>query len=314
MTLPRGATIPMLRRRAAMLAQMREFFAQRGVLEVETAAISAAATPDPALLSLRAVGESAGGYLHTSPEFMMKRLLAAGSGDIFQLCRVYRDGEIGRWHEPEFTLLEWYRIDYNEHALMDEVEELVTALLGSKRLNAAAQRTTYDGAMRAALGAGCDADAPTLAGALRAQGIDPPAQSKREDLLDLAMASVVSAQFPNDRLTFVHDYPASQAALAQIRPGKPPVAARFELFFGSIELANGFYELRDAAEQRLRFKRENAARRAPVLLDEEFLAALASGLPECAGVALGFDRLVAAASGADSLAEVIAFTHQTLSP
>ncbi|MGD2167184.1 MAG: EF-P lysine aminoacylase EpmA [Gammaproteobacteria bacterium] len=313
MTLQRGAPIEVLRRRAELLMQLRSFFAQKGVWEVDTASLSAAASPDPALQSMRLAGPRAAGYLHTSPEYMMKRLIAQGSGDIYQLCRVYRDGELGRWHEPEFMLLEWYRIGYDEHALMDEVAELVTKLLGSGRLRADAQRITYDAALLAATGLASDADTASIRQALISQGIEVPAQTDHDDVLDLAMASVVSRRFPQDALTFVHDYPVSQAALARINPGARPRAARFEVFLGSLELGNGFRELTDAREQRARFETENAARAAKgltaVALDEGFLAALAAGLPECSGVALGFDRVVAAALGAESLSEVLAFTH-----
>jgi lysyl-tRNA synthetase class 2 len=301
-----------------MLARVRAFFAAAGVLEVETASLSAAATPDPALQSMQAEGQIAGGYLQTSPEYMMKRLLADGSGDIFQLCRVYRDGESGKWHEPEFTLLEWYRIGHDEHALMDEVDKLLSALLGTERLRAGAQRITYDAALQASVGLTSEADTQNLIQALKQSDVDVPGQMSHDAVLDLAMATVVCSRFPGDALTFVHDYPVSQAALARINNGQRPRAARFEVFLGSLELGNGFHELSDAGEQRVRFERENAARLAAGLeavpVDESFLAALEAGLPDCSGVALGFDRVVAAALGAESVAEVIAFTHALLSP
>lgn len=317
MSLQRGAQIEMLQRRAAMLAQMRAFFAERGVLEVETSSISAAATPDPALESMTAMARVTAGYLHTSPEYMMKRLLSDGSGDIYQLCRVYRDGESGKWHEPEFMLLEWYRLGFDEHALMDEVDTLLTALLG-RRLRSASQRITWDAALHSVTGLTRAADTGAFTRMLNSHGIDVPEHCSMNDLLNLAMATVVSASFPPATLTFVHDYPASQAALAQIKDNDRDVAGRFEVFLGRLELGNGFCELTDAHEQRTRFTNENAARaaagQAEMPIDEAFLAALEAGLPECAGVALGFDRIVAAATDAQSVADVVAFTHQPLSP
>jgi len=317
MTLRRGATIETLRLRADLLARTRTFFAARGALEVETASVSAAATPDPALASVEASGRSWAGYLHTSPEYMMKRLIADGSGDIYQLCRVYRDGEIGRWHEPEFTLLEWYRIGFDEHALIEEVEALLLELLGSGRLRGPAIRIAYDRALEAALGVSSRARTQALADALGARGVDVPAALPHDAVLDLAMGTVVSPGFSTDALTFVHDYPVSQAALASINPGPPPTAARFEVFLGALELGNGFRELTDADEQHARLVRENAARAqaglAPVPLDMSFIDALRAGLPDCAGVALGFDRIVAAAAGAAHLASAVAFTHSDVS-
>lgn len=318
MTLRRGATLETLALRAELLARVRSWFAERGVLEVETASLSAAATPDPAIASFGAHGRTFSGYLHTSPEFMMKRLIADGAGDIYQLSRVYRDGELGRWHEPEFVLLEWYRVGCDEHALMDDVEDLLQALLGPARLRAPALRVEYDAAFAAALGLTSHATSGALADSLRTRNIDVPRATAHDGLLDLALSTVVSATFPQDSLTFVHDYPASQAALACINSGAHPTAARFEVFLGSLELGNGFRELTDAAEQRARFEAENAARRRdglpPVPLDESFLAALDRGLPACAGVALGFDRVVALAAGARCLAGSVAFTHADISP
>lgn len=317
MSLRRGARIEMLRRRAVMLAQMRAFFAERGVLEVETSSLSAAATPDPALESMTALARVTTGYLHTSPEYMMKRLLADGSGDIYQLCRVYRDGESGKWHEPEFMLLEWYRLGIDEHALMDETDALLTALLGT-RLRGASKRITWDAALQSVTGLTRSADTNSFSRMLNSHGIDVPEHSSLNDVLDLAMATVVSASFPPDALTFVYDYPAAQAALARIKDDERDVAARFEVFLGKLELGNGFCELTDAREQRARFTSENSSRaaagQAEMPIDEEFLAALEAGLPECAGVALGFDRVVAAATGAQSVADVVAFTHQPPSP
>jgi len=315
-----GAAPATLRLRAAMLAQIRAFFAARGVLEVETPALSPAGVSDLALTSVTAGARSLGPrplYLHTSPEYAMKRLLASGSGDIYQLARVFRDDELGRWHQPEFTLLEWYRVGWDELALMVEVEELVRDALAAvpdarRPLEAAAVRITYADACMRALGLPPTSATSSLVAAVRARGIDVPPALDHDAVLDLAFSTLVVPGFAPDALTFVHDYPASQAALARLMPGPPPVAARFELFARGIELANGFAELTDAAEQRRRFEAELGARRragreAPPL-DENLLAAL-EHLPPCAGVAIGVDRLVALAAGVDSVAAAMSFAH-----
>ena len=316
MTLERGATIDTLRFRAALLARIRAFFAARGVLEVETAALSPAAPTDPALESIAADVERLGGkrFLHTSPEFAMKRLLADGIGDIYQLCRVYRDGEIGRWHQPEFTMLEWYRIGFDDGKLMDEVEALVREAAGGRAAEWPACRIAYREAFERALGVDPFASTHAVEECLRERGIDVPAGLDADGVLDLAFAAVVMPALPTDTWVFVHDYPASQAALARIKPGTPPVAARFELFAQGLELANGWAELTDAAEQRRRFDADQRVRQQRGLprrpIDEAFLAALEQGLPDCAGVALGVDRLVAVAAGLPSIAATVAFAHR----
>jgi lysyl-tRNA synthetase class 2 len=297
-----------------MLAQARAFFAARGVLEVETPILSAAAVSDPQLESLatRIAGLPGEFYLQTSPEYAMKRLLAAGSGDIFQICKVFRDAERGRWHNPEFTMIEWYRLGFDDAALMDEVEALVGTLLEPQRTLPPAERLTYTAALERH--AGVDAhhsrDAELTAAAQR-HGIVCDARLDRDAKLDLLMGLVVGPRLGLDGPCFICDYPASQAALARLKPGVPAVAARFELYLEGVELANGFHELQDAAEQRARFSRDLSCRRERGQLqrpvDENLLAALEHGMPECAGVALGFDRLVALALGVDSLALSMAF-------
>ena len=317
-----AASLATLRQRAAVLAAIRAFFAARGVLEVETPALSRAGVTDPAIESVTATARSLGTaplYLHTSPEFAMKRLLAAGSGDIYQLCRVFRDDELGRWHEPEFTLLEWYRVGFDDERLMSEVAELIGAALGAVAGGSGAAprravRVRYADALQRAVGALPDAPTAALVERLERRGIDVPPGLAHNAVLDLAFATLVVATFDPLALTFVHDYPASQAALARLKATTPPVAARFEVFSGGIELANGFHELLDPVEQRRRFEAERttrvaAGRHAPPL-DEALLAALEAGLPDCAGVALGFDRLVALALEHDNVASAIAFTHR----
>jgi lysyl-tRNA synthetase class 2 len=304
-----------LRRRAAMLARVREFFAARGVLEVDTPILSAAGVTDPQIESLvTRVGGMAGRFfLSTSPEFPMKRLLAAGSGDIYQVCKVFRDAERGRWHNPEFTLLEWYRLDFDDAALMTEVEVLIRELLAPGRSLEPAERLTYAQALERYAGVDPHAAADDeLERAAARLGIACETRLDRDAKLDLLMALAVGPKLGRERPCFICDYPASQASLARLKPGVPRVAARFELYLDGIELANGFHELSNADEQRERFTRDLAVRRARAQplppVDERLLAALAAGIPNCAGVALGFDRLVALALGATQLSQAMAFS------
>jgi len=305
------ASIATLEVRARMLRAAREYFTATRALEVETPTLSVAAVTDVHLASIASTALQQRRFLHTSPEYAMKRLLAAGCGDIWQLCRVYRDEESGRWHNPEFTLLEWYRIGMDHHALMGDVERLVTTLLPASRHSDRAERLSYRDAMQ--LHAGVDAlDDPSavLIARLHSAGIDVPAglHQDRDACLDLLMSTLVGPQLGHDRLTFIFDYPASQAALARVH-GR--VASRFEAYLDGIELANGFHELVNAQEQRSRFQqdlRERERRGLPAVpVDEAFLAALQAGLPDCSGVALGFDRLVMCATGAKHIDEVLAF-------
>ncbi len=319
-----SADLHALRLRAELLARIRAFFAARKVLEVETPLLSAAAIPDPHLASFATVYSGPGPrngqtlYLHTSPEFPMKRLLAAGSGCIYQIARVFRNGEAGRRHNPEFTLLEWYRVGFDHHQLMAEVAELVTALLGERRTLADPESLTYQQAFQQYLELNPHrATVAELAACAERQGVSIPPGMPMDQLdpwLDLLLTQRIEAHLGRGRLCFLYDYPASQAALARLRPGDPPVGERFELYLDGIELANGFHELGDAVEQRRRFAAENTARQAhglPVMpVDENLLAALDAGLPECAGVALGVDRLVLLAAGKTALAEVLAFPFE----
>jgi lysyl-tRNA synthetase class 2 len=285
------------------------------VLEVETPVLSAAAVSDPQIecLSTQIAGTPRRAYLCPSPEYAMKRLLAAGSGDVYQICKVFRDAEHGRWHNPEFTMLEWYRIGFDDTALMDEVEELIGQLLAPARALPSAERLSYRDAMlrHAGVDAFAASDAELL-DAARRHAVKCETQLDRDAKLDLLMGLVVGPQLGRTRPCFVCDYPASQAALARLKPGTPPVAARFELYVEGLELANGFHELVQPKEQRARFLHDlkHRAERGQVQppLDENLLAALEHGIPECAGVALGFDRLVAIALGADRLADALSFS------
>ncbi len=323
-----------LERRAALLSCTRTFFAKRGVLEVETPMLVSAPVTDVHIHSARAELEPGTPpyFLHTSPEYAMKRLLAAGWGDLFQICRVVRGAERSRLHNPEFTLIEWYRLGFSLEELMSEVEALVHELLGPGADQAGAgqagagqagapraserragERMTYRDAFARELHLDpLTAELGELAQAARTAGYEaatgaPP----RDELLDFLMATCVGPKLGRGTLTFVHRYPASQAALARLDPSDPRVALRFELYCEGIELANGFQELASAAEQRSRFQRDLQDRRARGLpeprIDERLLAALQAGPPECSGVALGFDRMVMIATGARHIDEVLAF-------
>lgn len=306
-----------LQRRAELLRRLRAFFDQRGVLEVETPLLGRFTNPDPALASLPVLGDGWGEgrgpshFLQTSPEFAMKRLLAAGSGAIYQVCKAFRGGERGRRHNPEFSLLEWYRPGFDYHQLMDEVAALVRTLADDAHL--AEERLTY-GALFGRIGVDPHhAEPAELRAVAQAQGIGGAGglDLPRDGWLDLLLTHCLEPALGRGRLSFVYDYPEGQAALARLREGPPPVAERFELYWEGMELANGFQELTDAAEQRQRFSREQAQRQAEgadaPALDDRFLAALASGLPECAGVALGLDRLLMVLAGATHIDQVLPF-------
>jgi elongation factor P--(R)-beta-lysine ligase len=309
-----------LRERAALLERARRFFATRGVLEVDTPLLVNAPVSDVHLHSatVQLAPGAAPHYLHTSPEYAMKRLLAAGSGDIWQICHVVRGAECGRLHNPEFTLIEWYRLGVSLGQLMEEVEALVRTLLGAAATGRASERLSYREAFLRELGLDpLSASEETLATAVRALGFSPQASVpgdrpvRRDEWLELLMGARVGPRLGLAKLTFVQGFPASQAALARLDPADARVAERFELFCEGVELANGFHELSSEPEQRARFEADNAERSRnglPVApLDERLLAALAAGLPDCAGVALGFDRTLMIAAGAHSIEEVLPF-------
>ena len=299
-----------------MLRRARDFFAAKSVLEVDTSILSRFAVTDPNIesLSARSILEPEL-FLQTSPEYKMKRLLAAGFGDIFQICKVFRDGELGRNHLPEFTMVEWYRLDFNLQDIMRETTEFVAELLARAGLGASTEYLSYQEAFEsiihlnpfsaeiADLRNSSDAD-EALADAL---GDD------RDAWLDLLLADKVTSKFPNDRLTVLCHYPISQAALARRCPADARVADRFEVFFGSLELANGFVELTDADEQLARFEQDRAARsdrgKTTHRIDRDLIDALQAGLPPCAGVAAGFDRLMMLHAGESDLSAVTSFVY-----
>jgi len=315
-----SATFTALRLRARLYQAIRAFFAERDVLEVETPLLSQSGNTDPNIVSfeLRFSGRTDGGprtrWLRTSPEYPLKRLLAAGLGDCYELGRVFRDGEAGGRHNPEFTMLEWYRVGWDHDRLIDEVATLVQVALAMVGRSATMQRISFRELYLQRLQVDpFTADDATLRAALGGIDIDPRGLV-RDDWLDLLMTHRLQPAFDPDRLLAVYDYPASQCALARIRPDDPPVAERFEAYLGPLELANGYHELGDAGEQRTRFDRDRDVRRgrrdAVPPLDERLLSALQAGLPDCAGVALGVDRLLMAMTGSDRIADVLAFPFE----
>jgi lysyl-tRNA synthetase class 2 len=333
-----SAALSALRARAEIVADIRTFFRERGVLETETPLLCAAGAVDehldpiPVTCRLPGAPSPVLRYLVTSPEHSMKRLLAAGSGPIYQITRAFRDNERGRLHNPEFTILEWYRPGFDHLALMDEVEALVERVLamglrwvkthatgaetGGHPAGAAPTRfarTTYRAAFAKAIGLDpFEAPADRLAAAV--SGSTVSSETPRDEILNLLLVERVEPTLGFDRPTFLLDYPASQAALARVRPEDPPVAERFELYVRGVELANGYHELLDPLEQARRFREANDARRRagkPELpIDARFLEALRQGMPPCAGVALGLDRLIMLALGGTTIDAVVTFPFE----
>ncbi len=312
-----SAPITNLLKRAGLLADIRRFFADRGVLEVETPAMSQATVTDIHLVPFqtRFVGPGAAEgrdlWLMTSPEYHMKRLLTAGSGPIYQMGRCFRNEEAGRHHNPEFTLLEWYRPHYDMYRLMNEVDDLLQQILECD----AAESLSYQQAFLRHLNVDpLTADKSELVACAQKLGVGDLAtrEEDRDTLLQLLFMLGVEPHIGQEnKPAFIYHFPASQAALAEISTEDHRVAERFEVYFKGVELANGFRELRDSKEQRQRFELDNRRRALAGLpeqpIDEYLLAALSQGMPDCSGVALGIDRLVMLALKADSLQEVIAF-------
>lgn len=305
------------RSRAGMLRRVRGYFDQRDVLEVDTPALSRTAVSDIQIESFE-IADSvvAGGplFLHTSPEFRMKRLLAAGYPDIFSIARVFRDGEAGAKHQPEFTMLEWYRHELTLSQIIEDTTTLIAHVLADAAPALEPVRIDYYAAFADAVRV--DARTASVEQLMDAAGADERLRAalgpERDAWLDLLLATRVIPKFRPDGLTVLQHYPASQAALARLCPDNPDVADRFEVFLGSLELANGYVELTDAAEQAARIARDNEHRQrrgqAVRPVDEHLLAALTAGLPPCAGVALGLERLQMVADKADDIRDVITFT------
>lgn len=311
-----SASIEQLQQRADILAAIRSFFFKRKVMEVDTPAMSHATVTDVHLHTFQTdfigPGYADGTHLYfmTSPEFHMKRLLAAGSGCIYQINKAFRNEEAGRYHNPEFTMLEWYRLGFDHHDLMDEMNGLLTLVLKCDN----AERMTYQEAFIQVLGV-CplEASMDELRAVAAPLGLSDIAdiEEDRDTLLQLLFSMGVEVKIGQDVPAFVYDFPASQAALAKINPSDPRVAERFEVYFKGIELANGFHELDNAKEQLMRFEEDNAKRKSMGLteqpIDYHLIAALEAGLPNCSGVALGIDRLIMLAMGEKHIDQVTAF-------
>lgn len=312
------AAIDLLRARAAMLARIRAYFAAQGVLEVQTPVLSAAAVSDPQIESIEAApARGPRLFLQTSPEYPMKRLLAAGLGDSYQVCPVFRDGESGRLHNPEFTMIEWYRLDFGAAEMQHDVDRVLRVACADIRIFPPSRSVSYRAALRDACGIDCVVSSVAeMRAAATQRGLEPARADGwgRDDWLDLLMGAVVGPTLGHDAPVFLEDYPPSQAALARLKRAEDgtQVAERFELYVGGLELANGFRELGDAVEQRRRFEQDQNMRRARGLpvrpIDERLLAALNHGLPDSAGVALGFDRLVMAAHRLPAVEAAMAFS------
>lgn len=308
-----SASLGVLAERARLIDRVRAFFRDRGLLEVETPLLSKGAGTDPNLEPLATRYDGPGSpetgmlYLHTSPEFPMKRLLAAGAGPVWQISRVFRGGERGRLHNPEFTMLEWYRPGWTHEQLMDEVAALTAAVAGPRPVR---WQTYAEALAPLAIDPHHDTLTDLLAAADRLD-VAAPTGLDHEGALDLLVSHCVVPGLGRDRLDFIHGFPAGQAALARLTDDEPPVAERFECYLDGMEIANGYRELTDPVEQRRRFRADQAARQVRGQsippLDERLLAALDHGMPECAGVALGLDRLFMVALGADAIDDVLAF-------
>jgi lysyl-tRNA synthetase class 2 len=302
-----SASLAVIRERARVYRQCRAFFNTRGCLEVDTPLILPATNTDPNIESFDVADRP--GFLQTSPEFAMKRLLSAGCESIFQICHAFRQGEAGKLHHPEFTLLEWYRVDYDYQRLMDEMELLITTLsLSQCEFSRISYRQLFQRELKLDLD---EIELPLLR--RRSAELVPGSDCEKlefDQCLDLLMGVAIAPRLQGYQ--FVYDYPVSQAALARVSDDDPRVAERFELFFNGIELANGFSELTDAKQQRTRFEQDNEVRKLRGLrvhdIDESMLAALDAGLPNCAGVALGLDRLLMVLLDLDSIEQVLTFT------
>jgi lysyl-tRNA synthetase class 2 len=294
---------------------MRQYFDSEQVLEVDTPALSHAAVSDVHIESLEVSSclTNAALYLHTSPEFCMKRLLAAGYPDIYSICRVFRDAEIGRQHQPEFTMVEWYRLGFQLRDIIADTINAIATSLDDPSL--ADDAVTFEYRDVFIIAAGID----PLTASIAALGIAADADdtlisslgNERDDWLDLILTTKVVPTFSTRGLTVVQHYPASQAALARICPGSPAVADRFEVFLGPIELANGYVELTDAQTQSMRIEKDQSVRKRRGQLlrphDETLIAALQEGLPVCAGVAMGLERLHMLQNKTNDIGDVITF-------
>lgn len=309
------ATLENIKARSALYQQIRAFFNERNVVEVETPTLVSSGVSEPHIANIEVTSEHSSGYLNTSmylqssPEYAMKRLLAAGMGDCFQLSKVFRNDELSSRHNVEFSMLEWYRIGMTDQDLMLELESLMQLFFPeAEPVYLSYQEAILQFANLDPL----NTQAGEIEHVLAQHGIDyDVVHGNKAALLDLLMACVIEPSFNKDRLTFVHSFPREQAALAKICEHDRRLAHRFELYFGGLELANGYWELQNAQEQRVRFEVDNQKREAlgfqNIAIDEKFMSALKCGLPNCAGVALGLDRVLMLAVGAQSIRDVLTF-------
>lgn len=297
------------RARAQMLQRIRHYFIKENVLEVETQILDRFGVTDPNLenLALQLRNDPKPFFLHTSPEFQMKRMLADGAPDIYQVCSVFRDGEAGSRHQPEFRMLEWYRHGFDLSDIIDETVNLIQSVTGRPESIA---RFSYSELFNDQVGVD---HASTSLAVLRQLARDSGLASDidKDACLDFLMEARVTRHFPPDRLTVIHNYPATQASLAQLDPGKPSEALRFEVYAGPLELANGFVELANADEQTQRFESDQCQRqlqgKPPKEIDRNLIDALAAGFPACAGVAIGLDRLLMSVLNVDDIRQVQSF-------
>ncbi len=300
-------SIPLLAARAELYRSIRDYFSQQQVLEVDVPVIGRTAALDPNLESLAVLASGGTYYLQTSPEFFHKRLLAQGSGSIYSLTHAFRQGEQGTRHNPEFTLLEWYRVGYDMDALIEDVLSLLHHLKPGRSVS----RFSYAEVFQRHLSIDPHQVSDETLNSLVAQHTSYQGQLARDAALQLLMSDVVEPQFPAG-ITVIHHFPASQAALAQIEKDEEArdIALRFEVFWNGLELANGYQELNDASEQRTRFEAEQRLRAQQGLqvptIDEKFLRVL-NDIPACSGVALGVDRLLMCLTGAETIQEVQTF-------
>jgi lysyl-tRNA synthetase class 2 len=313
-----GAGLRALKMRAELYSRIRHFFAQREVLEVDVPLMGGSTVSDPHIESISVNYQdskvSTAYFLQTSPEYFMKRLLSAGSGAIYALTKAFRNGEAGNRHNPEFTMLEWYRPDFDDHALMDEVEALLRDLLPLDDV----RRVSYGDIFQECLAVDPHRASLDELQALAKKHIDVHWQDDDRDVwLDLLMTHCVEPQL-GEGLVFIYDYPESQAALAKVQNDDSGnrVARRFEAYVSGLELVNGYWELTDAAEQARRFQADIEKRQTLGLplypLDNKLLSALESGMPASAGVALGVDRLLMLMGAGEAISDVIAFPFDRL--
>ena len=310
-----GASPVLLQRRAELLSVLRHFFLQRAVLEVDVPLLGRSSVTDINIESLKVSDLKDSGYLQTSPEYYMKRLLAAGIGDIYCLGKAFRQGELGSRHNPEFTLLEWYRCDWDEYQLMDEMAELISQLYATRSSQSLViAKRSYADCFMATVGVDPhSAELEQLQQMAVAAASESWAKETRTNCLDLLFSQLVEPQLPQG-LLFIHQYPACQSALAQLDKNTQGqlISRRFEVFLNGMELANGYFELTDGDEQRQRFNNDleqrESAGKTQTPIDHHLLAALDHGLPSCAGVAMGVDRLLMQLEGAESITEVMPFS------